>query len=376
MLKFTDERLYVQGIGTAIMTDPATGDVLYYTDKAQEGNVVTSADNGEINAGIGNTTAIMIPTNAQVNVSITAADYNEYIKAASAGASITIGAPVAVCQTITAEGTSLTIDTSDGTPVAGVGESKVVAYVQEVGAASPVATGGIAYEVDPLTGAISGFTATIGTTYLVTYYVSRANATLTTITSKMKGKVVRFVMQRPIYTNVDVSTNTGDIWGMYYDIIPRLQLMPDAAGMNGNQSSASTTAINGRALSYNDDVITTDCASACAPYGSPLAYHLVVPCDATSGIEGILGVLGGALSLNVGATYQLSPAVIVNGKLGYGVPASDFTYESSAASIATVGASTGLVTAVAVGDAEITVTYTDEGGTEYTDYINVEVKNA
>ena len=374
MLILTDPRLYVQGIGTAIMTSIATGDVKYFSDKFQDANITASADDGIVNAGMGNGPVIMIPSNSNVQVAVTAADYNEYAKSAAVGGTITAGAPVMTCQTVVASGTSLTIDVSGGTPVKGAGDADIYCYVQEVGAASPIATGGVAYALNATTGAITGFTATSGKSYQVSYYVSRANATMTTISTNMKGEVVRFVLQRPVYYNVDSANSGGTLAGMLYEIIPRLQLMPDGASNNGNQTSPTTTGITGRAMTYDAETITAGCTE-CVMNGAPLMYRIYVPCDQTAGIDGVLGALGGAVSVVTGSTVQLTPAVIVNGKLSYSVPASDFAYVSSATGVATVGAATGLVTGVSAGSAEITVTYT-VGDTTYTDYVNVEVTSA
>ena len=371
MIKFTDPRLYVQGVGTALMLDPATGDIKYFSDKFQDGNITVSADDGLVSAGIGNAPAILIPSNPNVQVSVSAADYSEYAKSAAVGGKITAAAPVMVCQTVNATGTSLTLDVSTGTPVAGPGMEDVVCYVQEIGAASPIAQDGAAYALNASTGAITGFTATNGKSYLVTYFVSQANATMTTITTNVKGEVVTFILQRPIYTNVDAKTNTGDLWGMLYEIVPRLQLMPDGAANNGNQNSPTTTAITGRGISYDADTISADCGG-CSLAGAPLMYRVIVPCDKTAGIDGILGILGGTVALAASGTYQLAPAVIVNGKLSYSVPASDFTYTSASTSVATVGEHTGLVTAAGTGDTEITISYT-VGSTTYQDIIDVSV---
>ena len=374
MITFTDPRLYVQGVGTAIMTDPGSGDIVFFSDKFQDGNITVSADDGLVSAGIGNAPAIMIPTNPNVQVQVTAADYNEYAKAAAVGGTISAGAPVMTCQTVNATGTSISISVANGTPVKGPGMDEIVCYVQEVGAASPIATDGTAYALDASTGAITGFTATNGKQYLVTYYVSQANATMTTITTNVKGKVVTFTLQRPIYTNVDAKNNQGDLWGMLYEIVPRLQLMPDGAANSGNQNSPTTTAITGRGISFDAETISADCGG-CALNGAPLMYRVIVPCDKNAGIDGILGALGGAVTLAVDSTLQLNPAIIVDGKLSYSVPASDFTYNSSATGVATVGQNTGLVSGVSAGSAEITVTYT-VGSTTYTDYVNVEVTSS
>lgn len=374
MITFTDPRLYVQGVGTAIMTDPATGDIVYFSDKFQDGNITMSADDGIINAGIGNAPAIMIPSNANVQVAVTSADYSEYAKAAAVGASLTYGAPVMVCQVVEASDTALTF-TPDHTPVAGPGMDKVVCYVQKVGAASPVASDGIAYEIETGVSGVNpkGFVATVNTEYLVTYYATQANASLTTITTNMKGQVLRFVLQRPIYTNVDTATNQGDLWGMLYEIIPRLQLMPDGGGNSGNQTTPTTTAINGRAVSYDPETITAAC-DECSMNGAPLMYRVIVPCDELSGIEGILGAIGGAVSLVNGAGYQLAPSVIVNGKLTHSADPADFSYVSSATGVATVSAG-GAINAVSAGSAEITVTY-QVGTQSFQDFVNVEVTSA
>lgn len=377
MITFNDPRLYVQGIGTAIMTDPATGDILYFSDKFQDGNITASADDGIVQAGIGNGPVIMIPSNANVQVQMTAADYNEYAKSAAVGGSISYGAPVLICKEVSFATEDTEFSTADtGTPVPGPGMEKAVAYVQEIGAASSVNTDGIAYQlsISQTSALINGFTPDITKSYLVWYYVSQANASMTTITTNMKGKVVRFVVQRPIYTNVDANTNQGDLYGMLYEIIPRLQLMPDGASNSGNQTSPTTTGVNGRAISFDPETVVANC-DECSLNGAPLMYRVIVPCDTESGIDGILGALGGAVTVVTGQSIQLRPAVIVNGRLSYGVVPTEFTYVSSATGTANVGANTGIVTGVAAGSAEIDIAYT-VGSNTYHDYVNIEVTSA
>ena len=368
---FTDPRLYVMGVGTGHMTELATGDVLYWSDKFQEANVAVSASDNILNAGIGNGPAIIIPTDPNITVNVTAGDFSEYVKAASVGAGITPGAAVMTCQQVTASGAALSIDVSGATPVAGPGMNSVVCYVQEVGAESPILTGGIAYALDPATGAITGFTAASGTSYLVTYYTAQANATMTTVTTNIKGKVVRFVFSQPVYTNFDPNTNSGDFWGWLHTIIPRLQLMPDGGSTTGSQSAYTTTGITGRALSY-DETVVSGCEECGALGGAPLMYRVLAPCDPNAGIDGILGVIGGSVTVQVDGTVALNPAVIVGNRLSFSVPASDFAYVSSATGVATVGAATGVVTGVSAGSADISITYT-VGEQSYTDTVAVEV---
>ncbi len=370
MLKFNDPKLYVMGIGTAYATSLTDGSVKFWSDKYQEGNTTFSASEMVNNGGIGNGPAIILYNDPNISVSFTTADYIEYARALSCGATFGYGAPVETCQTVTATGTSISIDVSGGAPVKALGMENIYCYVQEIGAASPIATGGVAYQVNPSTGAISGFTATNGKQYLVTYYVTQANASLTTYNSDFNGDVVRFVYRRPIYTNFNPTTNSGDLYGWKVDVIPYLKLNPATATTNGSQSSYSTTAISGRAIVYEEAVISGGCDD-CTLIGAPLMYSMIVPCNATSGIEGIVGILGGIVNLDVdGATYQLAPAVVVNGKLTYNVAASEFSYESSDTGVATVGQNTGLISYVSNGSTQIQISYT-VGGVTYTDTIDV-----
>lgn len=372
MLKFTDSRKYVMGIGTAYATSLSDGSVKFWSDKFQEGNTTFSASEMVNNGGIGNGPAIILYNDPNISVSFTSADYDEYIRAASTGASFSYGAPVETCQTVAASGTSLTIDVSSATPVSGPGMNAIYCYVQEVGATSPIATGGVAYVLNPTTGAITGFTATSGKTYLVTYYVTQANASITTYTSDFNGDVVRFVYRRPIYTNFNPQTNSGDLYGWQIDVIPYLKLNPSTATTNGSQTAFSTTAINGRAIVYDEAVVSGGCDD-CSLVGAPLMYSIIAPCDANAGIDGIVGVLGGTVSIKAGDTYQLTPGVVVNGRLSYNVGASEFTYTSSATGVATVDSGTGLISGVSAGSAQITVAYAADSSTTYTDILDVTV---
>lgn len=370
MLTFTDLRKYVMGIGVAYATSLRDGSVVFWSDKYQEGNTTFGANEMVLSGGIGNGPAIILYNDPNISVAFTAADYMEYVRAAATGAKFGYGAPVETCQIVTASGAALTLDASGGAPVAGPGAQEVRCFVQEVGAASPIATGGAAYALDAETGAISGFVAESGKRYLVTYWTVQANASMTTYTSDFNGDVVRFVYRRPIYTNFKPETNSGDLYGWLIDIIPYLKLNPSTASTNGSQSAFSTTGINGRALVFEDAVVSDSCDD-CTLAGAPLMYSILVPCDETEGVEGVVGVLGGSLALAVGDTAQLAPAVVVNGRLTRDVPPGDFTYASGSDAVATVSGG-GVVTGVGAGSTQVTVTYA-VGEESYQDTVNVSV---
>lgn len=368
MIKFSDVKLYLKGTATAILIEKATGDIRYYSDKFQTANYQTSVTMGEIRAGLGNGIAAILPSDAAVNVNFTAADFSLAAKAMQVGAARTFGAPVMTCQTVTAAGADLTIDVADGVPVTALGMSKVICWVQEVGGKSLIATDGTAYEIDG-TGAISGFVATPGTEYKVTYFVTRANAEVATITTAMDPFVGYFMSAMAVYANAGGAANEGTRAGTLYAIVPSLKLGADA-GVVGDQTTNDTTSLTGQALAFDEDTVSAECDD-CAGAGNVLAYYVYVPCDTTTGIEGIVAALGGVVTVGVGETARLNPATVMDGKLSRSVPAADFTYTSADTGIATVDG-TGTITGVATGSTEITVAYT-VGAQTFTDIVNVDV---
>ena len=373
MITFNDEKLYLKGTAEAILLDKATGDIVYYSDKFQTANYATSVTMGEIRAGLGNGIAAILPSDAAVNVNFTAADFSLAAKSMQLGAARTFGAPVMTCQTVTASGASLSISVSDGVPVAALGMANPICWVQEVGSTSLVATDGTAYSISAA-GAITGFTAVSGHSYKVTYFVTRANAEVATITTAMDPFVGYFMSAMAVYSNTGGGANNGTRKGTLYGIIPALKFGADG-GVVGDQTTADTTSLTGQAIAYDEVTVSASCDD-CAGAGNTLAYYIYVPCDATSDIEGIVGVLGGVVTIKAGETYQLEPYVVVNGKLGTGVPASDFAYTvSSGGSYISVGASTGLISGTAEGAGTITITYT-VGADSYTDIIDVTVNAA
>lgn len=373
MIRFTDSRLYAKGIGEAICTDKTTGQILYFSNKFQTGNVTPSVTIGEIRAGLGNAIATTLPSDASVNVEFTAADFNLWAKAAQMGAMLRYNAPVMVCQTVTANGTALSIDITEGTPVAQKGFSKIFCYVQEVNAASPIATGGVSYDLNPTTGAVTGFTATSGKTYKVFYFVNKATAQIATITTAMDPKVVHFIATVAVFSTASGSAqNEGTRVGTLYIIIPSLKFGANG-GVTGDQTSNDTTSLSGQAIAYDPDVITDGC-DECTGAGSDLAYYIYQPCG--SGVEEIEGIVAsiGGISLKASSNYQMQPRIAMkNGELVKG-DAATFTYTATGApSGTTVGEKTGLITAgTTAGDFTIEVSYA-AGESTFKDTCEVEV---
>lgn len=357
MIKFTDKRLFVKGTGNAILTDPATGKIVYQSDQFTSGSITTGVTLGEIRAGLGNPIVALLPTDANLTVEFTAADFSLYEKAAQVGAEITYGAPVPVAQTVTATGTSLTIDVSGGAPVAALGFDKAYCQVQVVGSSSALLVDGQAYEISP-TGAVSGFTAANGTTYKVWYYVRKVTAQKATIGTLMDPKVLHFTVSLPVYSSVSGTANSGTRVGWLYITVPSLKLQANA-NITGDQTNPDTTVITGQAISVSESVVTAN-TDLCGEVGNDLAYYVYSPCDDSEVVQGLV-VVGGIVSLKRSSSKQI-PVYFVMPDNSLAAPtnySSGFTYSLSGLSGSSVSASGVITAGTTTGDGEASVTYTD-----------------
>lgn len=367
MINFTDDRLYVKGTCNVICEDVTTGDVVYQTNKMSTGNITPSTSLNEIRAGLGNPIAAMIPSDSQLQVDFEAADFQMWAKAAQLGAAVSYSAPVPACQTVTATTGPLTIDISEGAPVPELGASTAKAYVQQVGEASYIAMDGAAYDISA-EGVIDGFNAEAGKSYKVWYFVEKISAQKAVISSFIDPKVVRFIAQIAVYSNRSGgAANQGTRVGWLYYTIPFLKLQADAT-VTGDQSTNDTTKISGQAIAYDGDTVSATCTDCDS---STLGYLVYSPDDGSSEILG-LAVVGGVVNVEVDNTAQIPVRfVMIDGSLVAPPNYGDLTYAlaSGGDTYASVSDS-GVLTGVATGDTECTITYEN-----YDCVINVHVTN-
>lgn len=368
MIRFTDTPLYVRGICSAQFADISTGDVLFSSNKYQSGNITCTVNADPLRAGLNNPIATIIESDPDIQVNFTQADFNLNTKMAAVGANVTYNAIVPVCQVVTATAAALSVDVTDGAPVATYGMDKAVCYVQEVGAASKIAMGGTAYEISEA-GVVSGFTATSGKQYKVWYFIRKLSAAVGTLTSAMNGKIGIFTAQLAVYSNVNAKTNEGTRCGWLYIHVP-LKLQADGATVTGDQSTYDTTAIVGRAIANDSGVISGTCED-CAE--STLAWYVLALEDGVTVVNGIVAQIGGVISVAKSGTAQVQPkAVVANGQLVNLDPAK-CTYELTGAPTGTAVDQKGVITAgTAAGDGQLTVTLVD-GGETFTDKCTVSV---
>ena len=333
--------IYAKGTMSVWAFNPATGDLDFYSDKVQTNQLTTSVNMGAINAGVGNPVVINLPDTSQVNLTLTAADLSLEARALSTGGSLGYNGIIPVMESVTASGTSLQVT---GIPTAAYGMDKAYAYIDKAGEA---------YEVDPDTGLISGFTAVNGQSYCVRYFSNAASAKELTLSTVFAPAVEVVYIRIPCYSAQGATSNQGSKCGDLYIWIPRMQFSGNAA-TDGSQTTAATTDISGSALSYDAAVTSGVCEESAM---TALAYMVYMPLgNATVSVEG-LAIVGGEIAVTVGGDVQTPVKYVIDGQLVQ-PDYSDLTYTITDTTIATVDAN-GLITGALAGSTEITVALAD-----------------
>ena len=143
-----------------------------------------------------------------------------------------------------------------------------------------------------------------------------------------------------------------------------LKLQADTGVVTGSQSNYDTTAIVGRAISADEQVVSGQCEDCT---GSSLGWYVLVPDGEADVVTGLVAAIGGVIFVPKSGTAQVRPqAVMANGQL-VALDPTKCTYAlTGAPSGTTVGTNTGVLTAgAAAGDCDLTATF-PYGGKNFT----------
>ncbi len=333
---------YVKGVYEMKVFSPATRDLLYYDNKITDSNFASSVNMGELMAGVGNPTVIQLPDTAKINVTMTAQDVDLRSRQLQTGGLLSWNGTTDTCEIVVA--TSATLSTSV-TPVAPYGSSVVCAYVNGSGEA---------YTVNPVDNTITGFTAVVGETYQLRYYIQKPTNEQLNVYTLFSPEIVTLEVKMPVFAAPSASAaNTGTLVGYWHYIIPRYQFNGDIT-TTVNQTTAGTSVLSGQALAY-DVSSTTACVAGNL---SSLAYLVYEPLEDTGLVQGMF-VVGGEIALEVGKTL-VAPIKLLMADGGSAQPDyTALTYATGSGGTATFSVSnTGVLTAVAEGDDQLKVTLT------------------
>lgn len=338
--------VFIKGTADITVYDIATGDVVGYSNKLDTSNITSSANNGEIRAGLGAPVVINLPDSATFTGEITAQDFSLEARQFQTGGALAYNGTVGFEEKITATGTTLTVT---NTPVAAYGEPSSNQYYS-----CYVGSDGVNYGVDPTTKEVQDFVAEEGKTYCVTYFMEAASARELTIPTVFAPGVYRVAIRMAAYSAQGRNGMSGSLAGFVYVHIPRAQFIDGDAGINGSQTENATTSWTFSALSYDEADVTCD---VCAMDNSVLGYIVYAPCNGPAVSVESLAIVGDGVSVAVDGEAQIPVYYVMPDKSLVTPNYTDLTYTPAAQQTATVSAD-GMVTGVAQGSTTVTISIT------------------
>ena len=367
--QFGNSAMFVMGTVDQTMYKRTTGDVMGFDKLGQDVALNYNFELTEVTGSRGVLVAAL-PHTTRLTGTYTSAAFSLDHRANLIGSEVQYNAPVRYCEDITANGNTLTVTR---TPVKflaqPVGDTYGWCYVHVKGAATYE---GKNYGVDLTTGVVQGFTAVNGTTYTVTYFIANASAAMVGMNAYANPSIVSILQRWAVYSKQGGSRENGTLSG-YLNVVVPLAMLEGNAGIDGNQTTNSTTSYNWRAILPGDNL--PECENlTCTNDEEYLAYYVYVPCgDTTVSVQDVV-VVGEGITLEVDDSAQIPVKYIMPGDKLSQPDYSDLTFTSSATGVATVGEHTGIVSGVSAGSAVVTVSLTKGDGTVLTDTCAITVE--
>lgn len=345
---FGDPRLFVMGTELT-MYDPTTGNVVGFDNVGSDSAINYTFDLTEVVGGMQNQLVGLIPHTTRLTGSYTSQAFSLAQRALLSGGTLSNNAVVPVCETITASGATLTVT---NTPAKAQSQpaSDTLAWCQvRVHGASTYE--GTNYGVDISTKQVQNFTASSGTQYDVFYFTVWASGKQLALPGGANPSVVAIHQKWAVYSEQNGSRAQGTLQGYLYVVVPRAMLNGDA-GIDGNQTSNSTTTYSWRALSGNNNMPKCD---DCDGATEDIAYYVYVPCGNQYADVVSLVVVGGDMTIPMGTDVQLNIKLMFRDGTLATPDFSALTYDSATTGKATIS-STGVVHPVSAGSSVITAT--------------------
>lgn len=354
-IKLGDPNLFVKGIAEMTITDYKSGNIIGFDKVASEGSITSSVNMSEIVGGIGGPLLMTIPDTTRITGLLKSQAFSMEQRALTSGGKITYGGVAPVCEHITASTSSLTVTGNPTKHYAQAEEDETGwCYVRVHQGGAYMGTN---YHVNLTSKKVEDFVAEVGKEYDVFYFVNNASAKVLELSSNFKPSVASISYKFEVYAQQNGSVGNGTRVGFLYFHVPRAQFGGDV-GISANQTTAANTDYSWNALAAVDNMPSCE---GCEDDGSPYAYYVYVPCGAADQGIDALAVVGGGITVKIGATVQIPVKYVVTENLVQPVY-SDLSYVSAVPSTATVDAN-GAVTGKATGTTNVTVQYTKKDST-------------
>lgn len=346
----SEEKLFAQGIYNFDFYDLTTDELLFQSRTITEGNISTSVNLNEIRGGIGNAVQIQIPSDATLDVTMTAANFSLEGLALNTGSTIMPNGTYQVSETVTLEEGAedyegKIIGKVTSTPVAPVGSitGDIIGYIN--------CNEKVIIDPETKTFVVEG--AEAGDKVCIFYYTQSSSAEIFRIGSNFSPKIGRAVLRTPLYTTSGAADGSGSILaGELQIVIPKAQLNGDLT-LDLSQTASATTVLNMKALA---DYAVAE--GECPSDDGTLGYIIKVLASGSiwDRIDSLV-VIGGGISVEKDAEETIvvkglskdNPNTLEN------VPYEDLTWKSGADGTATC--TNGVVKGITQGDTDVTITY-------------------
>lgn len=361
IFNFGDKRLIVQGVVEQTMFDPITGNIIGYDNVGNDVALNYTFELSEVTGGFQNQLVGMIPHTTRLTGTYTSAAFSLHQRALLSGGTIEYGGVVPLCKVIKATGTTLTIPTSDVTLAKAYSQpaSDTMGWCQ-VRVHGSTSYQGANYYVNLETGVIQNFTATDGTSYDVFFYGVNASAQVLGMSASANPSVVSIRQKWGVYAKQNGQAGQGTLQGYLYVEVPRAMLNGDA-GLDGNQTTNTTTNYNWTAVTPDNDV------PACADCGDDaenLMFYVYAPCGDPNESVVALTVIGSGIAIASGETAQIPVKLVMPNDTILQPLYSSLTYSKTGSGF-TVSDS-GVVTGTSAGSGTVSISLTKSDGTVLT----------
>lgn len=356
MYNFNAPHYFVKGIADQRVTNIDTGDLVaretIVSDAASD-----IADQLDEIIGFGNRLIGMLPNSRRITGSYTAQSFSLDTQQVVLGGDLSYNAVVSVCEEVTAgAGGAIYVSRMPALYYGqNASDEKGRAYVRSVKAAADgiVNTGtnvGVELTETAGSGYLVGYTGVEGTAYTVQYFSKVLSARQLAIPDIPALRVFTVEQVFGIYAKQRGSFGDGTLTHKLHIVYPYAQFTA-GGGVSGSQTSITT--VDGTWQALSADEYNGGCENC--NLGGIGAYYVIVPCDVDASAVQALAVVGGGVTVATGATAQIPVKYVMDDNSLEQPVYTDLTYVSAAPATATVD-SNGVVTGVAAGNTEVTIT--------------------
>ena len=336
------QKYVIAGVGSAELIDKTSGEKVADANTLVNSGMNFTVTAEDIRGGLANKLLAQYFHDSGLAITLEDALFDLNYIAINTGSTISVGGDIMATEQVTSTLNTITV-TDTPRPFLGLG---TIGWYQVAGTTT--------WTKITFNGSVATTTIASGQTVCVRYVVADTASEQITVSSTFIPDQCYLLLTLPLFkTGMDTTVySSASKVGEIQVEVPTFQLS-GAMDMALTSSGTTTSSISGNALS---SVVASGGCSNDGVYAN--IKKIIVGQDEFANVLNI-AVLGGDIDLTVSDTMTLSVIKYYGAKIANSiVENSKLTFTSTATGVATVGAHTGLVTAVSAGSALIEISVT------------------